>query len=170
MGSGKSAAVDSHIVIGLFRRLVCSGLKPELAVRIVNSVMVTKSREESFATLDALIIDLDECSVMSVKSGAAPTIIRKGRDVIKLSSPVFPIGIVEEAELCVSEQKMSEGDIIIMFSDGITENAYLFIKELLLRSDDIKEIVKEITAKAEVFNPSSRSDDVTVIGMKITRG
>lgn len=169
MGSGKSAAVDSHIVIGLFRRLVCSGLKPELAVRIVNSVMVTKSREESFATLDALIIDLDECSVMSVKSGAAPTIIRKGRDVIKLSSPVFPIGIVEEAELCVSEQKLSEGDMIIMFSDGITENAYLFIKELLLRGDDIKEIVREITAKAEVFNPASRSDDVTVIGIKMTR-
>lgn len=169
MGSGKNAAVDSHMVIGLFRRLVCSGMKPELAVRLVNSVMVTKSREESFATLDAVILDLDSCTLKSVKSGAAPTIIRRGNDVMKLSSPVFPIGIIEEAELCISEQKLNEGDMIIMFSDGITENAYLFIKELLLGNGDIRSIVCEITAKAGVFNPNSRSDDVTVIGIKITR-
>ncbi len=167
MGSGKNAAVDSHMVIGLFRRLVCSGMKPELAVRLVNSVMVTKSREESFATLDAVILNLDNCTMTSIKSGAAPTIIRRGNDVMKLSSPVFPIGIVEEVELCVSEQQLSEGDIIIMFSDGITENAYLFIKELLLGDGDIRSIVREITAKAGVFNPNSRSDDVTVIGIKI---
>lgn len=169
MGSGKNAAVDSHMVIGLFRRLVCSGMKPELAVRLVNSVMVTKSREESFATLDAVILDLDGCTATSVKSGAAPTIIRRGNDVIKLSSPVFPIGIVEEAELCISEQKLSEGDMIIMFSDGISENAYLFIKELLLGGSDIREIVREITVKAGVFNPTVRSDDVTVIGIKIVK-
>lgn len=169
MGSGKNAAVDSHMVIGLFRRLVCSGMKPELAVRLVNSVMVTKSREESFATLDAVILDLDSCTAVSVKSGAAPTIIRRGNDVIKLSSPVFPIGIVEEAELCISEQKLSEGDMIIMFSDGISENANLFIKELLLSGGDIRDIVREITVKAGVFNPTVRSDDVTVIGIKIVK-
>lgn len=169
MGSGKTAAVDSHMVIGIFRRLVCGGMKPESAVRVVNSVMVTKSREESFATLDAVIIDPESCMAVSVKSGAAPTIIRRGNDVIKLSSPVFPIGIVEEAELFVSEQKLSEGDMIIMFSDGITENAYLFIKELLLGGGDIREIVTEIALKAEVFNPASRTDDVTVIGMKIVK-
>lgn len=169
MGSGKSAAVDSHMVIGLFRRLICSGMKPASAVRLVNSVMVMKSRDESFATLDAVMIDLDSCTVTSVKSGAAPTIIRKGDDVIKLSSPVFPIGIVEEAELCISEQSLSEGDIIIMFSDGITENAYLFIKELLLRDGNLSDTVREIALKAEIFNPNIRSDDVTVIGVKVIK-
>lgn len=169
MGSGKNAAVDSHMVIGMFKRLVCSGMPPTSAVRIVNSVMVSKSREESFATLDCIMVSLDDCMLTSVKSGAAPTIIRRGSDVIKISSPVFPIGIIEEAELFVSEQKLSEGDIVIMFSDGITENAYLYIKELLLRDGDIRDIVTEITAKAEVFNPGVRADDVTVIGMKIVR-
>ncbi len=169
MGSGKNAAVDSHMVIGMFRRLVCGGMKPQSAVRVVNSVMVTKSREESFATLDALIVDSDNGKAVSVKSGAAPTIIRKGGDVIKLSSTVFPIGIVEEAELFETEHSISDGDMIIMFSDGITENAYLFIKELLLGGNDIKEIVREIAVKAEVFNPSVRSDDVTVIGVKVIK-
>jgi stage II sporulation protein E len=144
-------------------------MKPQSAVRVVNSVMVTKSREESFATLDALIFNPDSCRVLSVKSGAAPTIIRKGGDVVKLSSTVFPIGIIEEAELYETEHKLSEGDMIIMFSDGITENAYLFIKELLLGGSDVREIVREIAVKADVFNPNVRSDDVTVIGVKIVR-
>ncbi|MDE7225755.1 MAG: SpoIIE family protein phosphatase, partial [Ruminococcus sp.] len=132
MGSGKSAAVDSRMVINLFRRLICSGMELKPAVRLINSLMITKSREESFATLDVLEFDPDLCCAVSVKSGAAPTIIRKGNDVIKLTSSTFPIGIVEEAELTISENKFSDGDMIIMFSDGISENAYLFIKELLI--------------------------------------
>ena len=89
--------------------------------------------------------------------------------MVKLSSTVFPIGIIEEAELYETEHKLSEGDMIIMFSDGITENAYLFIKELLLGGSDVREIVREIAVKADVFNPNVRSDDVTVIGVKIVR-
>ncbi|MDE6784052.1 MAG: SpoIIE family protein phosphatase, partial [Ruminococcus sp.] len=167
MGSGKSAAVDSRMVINLFRRLICSGMELKPAVRLINSLMVTKSREESFATLDVLEFDPDSCCAVSVKSGAAPTIIRKGNDVIKLTSSTFPIGIVEEAELTISEQKFSDGDIIIMFSDGISENAYLFIKELLIHGSSIREMVQEIASKAEVFNQADRPDDVTVIGIKI---
>ena len=53
-----------------------------------------------------------------------------------------------------------------MFSDGISENEYRFIKELLLSSDDLKKIVDEITAKAEVFNPTIHNDDITVIGIR----
>lgn len=169
MGSGRSAAVDSHMVIGLFKRLICSGMEPRSAVKLVNSVMVTKSHDESFATLDAVILDLDNCSAVSIKSGAAPTIIRRKGDVIKISAPTFPIGIIEEAELFISEQQLEPDDMIIMFSDGISENAYFYIKELLLNGNNIHDIVREIAVKAEIFNPTSRPDDVTVIGAKIKR-
>ncbi|MCM1132294.1 MAG: SpoIIE family protein phosphatase [Ruminococcus flavefaciens] len=167
MGSGKNAAIDSHLVIGMFRRLICGGMSCSSAIRLVNSIMVTKSREESFATLDAVKIDLDTCNMTSIKSGAAATIIRKGDDVIKISSPTFPIGISKQAELYTSENELGEGDMIIMFSDGISENAYLFIKELLLSGSSIRDIVREITEKADVFNPSLHSDDITVIGIRI---
>ena len=55
-----------------------------------------------------------------------------------------------------------------MFSDGISENEYRFIRELLLSDSDLKKIVDEICRKASLFNPGSRSDDVTVIGLRIT--
>lgn len=167
MGSGKNAAVDSHLVIGMFRRLICGGMSCSSAIRLVNSIMITKSREESFATLDAIKIDLDSCMMTSIKSGAAATIIRKGDDVVKISSPTFPIGISTQAELYTSEHELSEGDMIVMFSDGISENAYIFIKELLMGENGIRDIVRDITEKADVFNPTLHADDITVIGIKI---
>ena len=60
-----------------------------------------------------------------------------------------------------------DGDIVIMFSDGIDESEYRFIKELLLSGDDLKHIVSEICAKAELFRPTVRTDDVTVIGIRV---
>lgn len=167
MGSGKNAAIDSHLVIGMFRRLICGGMDCNSVVRLINSIMVTKSREESFATLDAVRIDLDTCRMTSIKSGAAATIIRTGEEIIKISSPTFPIGINKQAELYMSDHELGEGDMIIMFSDGISENAYTFIRELLLNEYDTKDIVREITAKADIFNTSLHSDDITVIGIKI---
>lgn len=168
MGTGCEAASESRMVVSLFRRLITGGVELEAAVKLVNSVMVTKSWEESFATLDAVRIDLDDCGLTVIKSGAAATIIRHRGNVMKITSPTFPIGIYETSEVFVRNCEFESGDMIIMFSDGISENAYPFIKELLLGGDDIRHIVDEISGKAQVFNPCIHSDDVTVIGVRVT--
>lgn len=167
MGTGRNASTESRMVVGLFRRLVTGGVNFESAIKLVNSIMVTKSREESFATLDALRINLDECGLTVIKSGAAATLIRHRGGVLKITAPTFPIGIYERSEVFTRECEFEAGDIVIMFSDGISENAYPFIKELLLGGDDIRHIVSEICSKAEVFNPTIHADDVTVIGVKV---
>ena len=168
MGTGSEAAFESRLVVGFFRRLIAGGVDIASAVKLINSVMVTKSAQESFATLDAVRIDLDECALTVIKSGAAATIIRHGGNVMKITSPTFPIGIYETSEVFIREFEFEEGDIVIMFSDGISENTYPFIKELLLGGDDLKHIVDEISGKAHVFNPDMHSDDVTVIGVRVT--
>ena len=167
MGSGRSAAFESRLVVKLFRRLISSGMRCDAAVRLINEVMLTKSKEESFATLDALLIDLDKGGMTVIKSGAAATVIRRGRDVIRISAVTFPVGINEKSELFTAEQDFGTGDIAIMFSDGINENEYLFIRELLLGGDDLKRIVDEICSKADRFSPNVRNDDITVIGVRI---
>ncbi|MBP5378202.1 MAG: SpoIIE family protein phosphatase [Ruminococcus sp.] len=169
MGTGKGAAAESRLVVNLFRRLVTSGVDFGSAVRLINSFMVTKSSDESFATLDAVRIDLDECGLTVIKSGAAATLIRQRGSVMKITSPTFPIGIYECSELFVKECAFEEGDIVIMFSDGIAESSFPFIKELLLRGDDLRHIVDEICSKSEVFNPNIHADDVTVIGIRVNR-
>lgn len=169
MGSGRSAAIESRMVVMMFKKLIGSGVNYSSAIKLINSIMLTKSQEEAFATLDAVRIDLDTCEFTIIKSGATATLIRHRGQVMKISSPTFPIGIVEETNTFASNYEVEENDIIIMFSDGINENEYQFIKELLLGSDDLKYIVDEICAKAELFNSNLRPDDVTVIGMRISK-
>ena len=167
MGTGRRASAESRMVAGSFRRLVTGGVELCSAIKMINSVMVTKSRDESFATLDAVRIDLDECRLTVIKSGAAATLIRHGGGILKVASPTFPIGIYEQSEVFVKDYGFDEGDIVVMCSDGISENAYPFIKELLLGGEDLSHIVNEICKKAEIFNHDIRSDDVTVIGVRV---
>lgn len=169
MGSGKNAAVESRMVVQMFKRLICSGIEYPSAVKLINSVMMTKSPDETFATLDVVRIDLETCNLTVIKSGATATLIRHRGNVMKIISPTFPIGIYSKSEIFSCQCDFDENDIIIMFSDGISENEYRFIKELLLSSDDLKKIVDEICAKADVFNPTLHSDDITVIGIRVTR-
>lgn len=169
MGSGRAAALESRMVVSMFRKLISSGVNYSSAIKLINSIMLTKSQEEAFATLDAVRIDLDTCEFTIIKSGASATLIRHRGQVMKISSPTFPIGIVEEANAFARSYDFEENDIIIMFSDGISENEYQFIKELLLGNDDLKLIVDEICAKAELFNSNIRSDDITVIGLRVSK-
>ena len=169
MGCGKNAAVESRMVVRMFRRLISSGVNYSSAIKLINSIMLTKSRDESFATLDAVRIDLDNCGLTVIKSGATATLIRHRGSVMKITSPTFPIGIYEQSDTFSKDYDFEDGDVIIMFSDGISENAYSFIKELLLGGGELKWIVDEICMKSEVFNPSVRSDDVTVIGIRVMR-
>ena len=151
----------------MFRKLISCGVDYNSAIKLINSVMLTKSREESFATLDAVRVDLDECGLTIIKSGATATLVRHRGNVMKISSTTFPIGIYEQSDTFSKSYDFEDGDIVIMFSDGIDESEYRFIKELLLSGDDLKHIVSEICAKAELFRPTVRTDDVTVIGIRV---
>lgn len=169
MGSGRKAAVESRLVVRLFRKLIGSGVNYISAIKMINSIMVTKSQEESFATLDAVRIDLDSGQLTVIKSGAASTLIKNRDGFVRVAAPNFPIGIYPQSEIYYRDCQFDEGDILIMFSDGVSENEYMYVKELLGKENDLKKIVDEICVKSEIFNPSPRSDDVTVIGVRMCR-
>ncbi|MCM1530048.1 MAG: SpoIIE family protein phosphatase [Alistipes sp.] len=168
MGSGKSAALESKMIVSLFRRFVCGGVEPRRAIRLVNSVMVNKLGEESFATFDAMCFDPDTGVADFIKSGAAAAVIRSGGDVMKLAAATFPIGINSRGELFRAEQKLEAGDIVIMFSDGISDSAVPYVKELLMKQLSLREIVDAIAEKAGVFSHGGVRDDVTVVGIQVT--
>lgn len=167
MGSGKEALLQSRMVTSMFRRLVSGSVDSISALKLINSIMMTKSDEESFATFDAVKVDLDSCELTLIKAGASATLIRHKGQVLKVASTAFPIGITDDPEIFVHNYDFEQGDILIMFSDGISESEYQFIKELLLGSDDLRYIVSEICNKAGLFNRLPRTDDITVIGARL---
>ena len=150
----------------LFRKLISSGMSCHAAIRMLNGLMLTKSDQETFATLDVAAIDLDTCQLHMMKSGASATLLRHNGMVRKISAPTFPIGMQPVSEVQETDLDFCANDILIMLSDGVSEATYQFIKQLLLSSNDLEYIVKEICSKSDLFAGGQHYDDVTVYGVR----
>lgn len=167
MGSGSRAALDSKMVSGLFRRLVKSGIECDAAVKMINTVMLAKSNEESFATLDIGKINLDDCSLTLYKSGAASTLIKYDDTVMMFNSPSNPVGIIPDSKIYQRECSFEEENILVMLSDGVEDNMYKYAKEQLLSSNNLQEIVDNICVNSWKKMKDETRDDVTVAAARI---
>ncbi len=167
MGTGKSAAVESRMTAEMFRKLISSGISHRSALRMLNGLMLTKSERESFATLDAARFDLDSGEMTILKSGAASSLLRQGDEVVRICAPTFPIGSGASPDVFTAEFTLQQGDMLVLLSDGILEEQYPFIKELLLQSDDPERIADEICQKSLLFSGGRCLDDVSVTVVQI---
>ncbi len=167
MGSGSAAALVSQLAVRGFVRLVSGGMPPETAIRFANTMLLSETNTESFATLDVLRLNADSGQLQLYKSGASSTLLRHRGQVHRIASPSFPIGIVPQAEPFMKTFSALPDDKIIMISDGINEAEYPFIKELLMQNISVAEIGTLICEKAEVFQAGNAVDDMTVIAAEI---
>ncbi|MCM1227268.1 MAG: SpoIIE family protein phosphatase [Clostridium sp.] len=169
MGSGKQAALDSAIVSGIFKRLIKSGIECGCAMKMLNSIMLTKSGDESFATLDVARIDLETCELSLFKSGAASTLIKYEGSVMMFNSPSNPIGIIADSQVFTRTCNFSEGDILVMLSDGIDESFYHFIKEQLMGKNELRDITENVCSGADKNSGRGMRDDITVAALKLVK-
>ena len=167
MGTGKNAAVESRMTTEMFRKFISGGVSGTAAVRMMNGLLLTKSPQETFATLDVAQFDLDAGELTMMKSGAAATLIRHAGKVSRISAQTFPLGLEPEGETAVRHVSLYPDDIILMLSDGVSEDAYPLIRQLLESSSDLEQIVTEICQKADIFAGGNRRDDVTVCAARL---
>lgn len=161
MGSGKKASLDSRLVLANFKRLIQAGVAWKTAIEMVNALMLTKSPEESFATLDIARLDLESGAVTLIKSGASSTLVRQGEVVTMYQAPTYPIGIVPRTEPYVRELPLAQEDVLVMLTDGVEDHAYRFIKACLLESNDLQSCAKKICQYAKE-HAGDHADDITV--------
>lgn len=167
MGTGSRARVDSVMACSVLSKLLKSGIALSAALETVNTVLMVKSADESFATLDICRIDLNsgECAVY--KAGAATTYIKSDDRLIRasLSSPPAGMG----GKLTVPAQKFSvhSGDIILMMTDGVTPDEQWLSRELSRQSTPSE--LSERIAKAARNAENGRDDDISVIAVMVGR-
>ncbi len=165
MGTGSRARVDATMACSVMAKLLKSGITLNAALETVNTVLMVKSADESFATLDICKIDLNsgECAVY--KAGAATTYIKSDDRLVRasLSSPPAGTG----GKLTVPAQKfvVRRGDIIIMMSDGAAPDEQWLSRELS-RSSEPSELSERI-AKASRASENGRDDDISVISVLV---
>ena len=121
MGTGHSAAAQSKAAVDMLESLLESGFDKDMAVSLINSVLVLKSDEDSTCTMDIAMIDLTSGEVEFIKIGAAPTFIKRDSRVEVIRSASLPAGILPGVDAELSRKIMDAGDMIIMVTDGVTD-------------------------------------------------
>jgi len=174
MGSGYSARKSSQIAIKMLERLLDSGFNKKTSIDLINSTILNQT-EETYATLDISVLDLYKGNMEVLKSGAMPTYIKRGKEVLKIKSNTLPTGILGKTDLDVFDMDLESGDIIVLCSDGIVEssdeytNKELWVEHLLeqIETENVQKIADILLAESVDNGYGKAKDDMTVIVGKI---
>ncbi len=133
MGRGIRAAADSRRLARRMRKNLKDGMRPAAAIKEANRFMLKSARggstqrmqetseQESFATLDLLIIDRNDGKAKFYKMGAATSFLIRNGEVREFERAALPIGIIPGLRTGQIAYRLREGDTLVMVSDGIIE-------------------------------------------------
>ena len=175
MGHGSRAALESTATIAMLKQLMQAGFDREFAVRTVNSILLLRSTDEIFATVDLVIADLYTGELEFIKIGAPPSFLVRGSGIEVIRSNTLPIGILNHVEMEPEIRIWRHGDILLMVTDGIL-NGYSSLNEEWLNrivrrvpDRDLETIVNLVVEEARAANGGEAKDDMTVVAVLMHR-
>ncbi|EGW42033.1 SpoIIE family protein phosphatase, partial [Desulfosporosinus sp. OT] len=121
MGVGESAAKMSATALTLLEQLLTTGFDPEGAIQALNSILVLRSPEESFVTIDMAILDLESADLKLIKVGASSSYLITPDGVKSFASSSLPAGILNQIDTPVIETEMQSGETLILLTDGVQD-------------------------------------------------
>lgn len=170
MGYGQGAYTESETVIELLEQMLESGFKEEVALKLVNLVIMLNSDSGNTATVDMGIVDQYSGMCDFVKLGAAPTFIKRGDWVEVIKSTSLPLGVLDVIDYERVSKKLYDGDFIIMVSDGVIDSLGGEEKEYKLCniiknvfSNNPKEFANNIIEAVLEEGGGVANDDMTVL-------
>jgi stage II sporulation protein E len=177
MGNGSRARMESSAALSMLEQLLQSGIDERLAVKSVNSVLLLRSPDEMFATVDLALIDLYTAHATMLKIGSTPSFIKRGREIIPIAANNLPIGILQDIEIDLLRVQLQPGDTLIMMTDGVLDspghaiNKEVWMKRVLqeLDTDDPQELADSLLDTALRQYPGRVQDDMTVVVTRISR-
>ena len=123
MGSGRLAQRESTLAVRLLEQFLRAGVRPENALRTLSSALALRGEEEiGFTTIDLLRLDLFTGEGDIYKYGAAPSYVKKGASVSRITGCALPAGLAggEGGSPDVTHLKLEAGDCVLLVSDGVT--------------------------------------------------
>ncbi len=170
MGSGKNACRESYMTAVMLKEFLRSGITPATAVEMMNSTLLLKMESDMFTTIDLLCFDLMTGAAEFYKVGSAESYVRRNRTAETLLSQNMPAGVAENISPLPQKRIFSDGDVILMMSDGIADAG--------MRGETLKNRLLKITAKtpdpakdivmaAYEKNGGFASDDMTAAVLRV---
>ncbi len=173
MGSGDEAFAESHMTAELLKEFIMAGVKPEAAVKIINSSLALKTRREGFSTADILELDLISGGLELYKAGSAQSYI-KGKDGFEtVFARNLPLGIIDDITIGHTRHRFRAGDVAVLISDGVGEADFgakrgewvkkIISAEAFSPNDAVAEIINDALKKTFPAPP----DDMTAVVLRL---
>jgi len=170
MGSGEAACEESESVVELLEQFMEAGFRKESAIKLINSILVLKSEEQTFSTIDMSVINLYTGVCDFIKIGASTTFIKRNTCVETINSTTLPVGVLNQMDYEAVSKKLYDGDFVIMVTDGVVDcipgnEKERFLEEFImdLRINNPKEIANAVLNQALELNQWVSKDDMTVL-------
>lgn len=169
MGTGGRAAVEGAMACKVMENLIKSGINFFTAAKITNSALLVKSEDEVLATLDVLSVDLFSGTINLLKAGAPLTFLKKNDTVIRCAPSSLPIGILKEINVAECNDVLTDGDRILMVSDGAISDGDEYLEDMLSNwcEENSQSFADSVVKKILNNKSSDFDDDVTVIAIKL---
>lgn len=168
MGSGELAKRTSEFVGEYIKGAMKLSSAKETLLHILNHAIRARG-DECSATVDLFELDLLNGGGMFLKSGAAPSYIKRESSIFRIRSQTTPIGLLRSIDTEKISVEIKPGDHIIMMSDGVadvTEDAPWL---LLLLGEPVKKNLKEYAEYiiSEAQKNSHTGDDISVTVIRV---
>lgn len=170
MGSGPEANRESGLAVRLLEQFLQAGVKPRQALTTLSSALALRGEETGgFTTVDLLEADLFTGEGELFKLGAAPTYVKRGADVRRLTGKSLPAGVADGEEIsfdCFS-LKLQPGDTVLMVSDGVCGAEDGWLRDKLARFDGASP--KDLARELITDSPQEATDDRTALVIRMER-
>ena len=172
MGSGPEASRESRLAVRLLEKFLQAGVEAETALKTLNSALALRNEESGgFTTVDLLEVDLFTGEAALYKLGAAPTYIRRGSSVSRITGSALPAGLAAGDRVVpdVSRLRLEAGDLVVLVSDGVTtgrEDQWLRAALAEFTQGTPKDLARTLVTPGE---GEKAADDRTALVVQIVR-
>lgn len=173
MGSGDQAARESESAMDLLAALLGGGLEMTAVYELMNTLLRLRGKEESFSTVDACVLNLDEGLCQWGKIGAAPGYFVRNNRVECIESMSLPMGILDNIQPSITQKLIKPGDLLLLVSDGVYDALCDGTKDGIrtylqnLNTENPEEIANGLLEEALAAWKGNARDDMTAMAIKI---
>ena len=168
MGTGRTAHKTAAFAADFLEKIAETGCSHATALALLNHILRGRE-EECSATVDMFTFDLARGEAEFLKSGAAPSFIKRGTSLFRIRSQTAPIGLLSAVDSERIRVEVKCDDVILMMSDGIcgSPEDSPWLMELLGKTPPrrLKDFADSILAAA--VQHRGRTDDMTVLALRI---
>ena len=170
MGCGEAARRESAMTVRLLEQFLRSGIEPATALKTLNTALTLHSDENgTFTTIDLMALSPRSGTASFYKYGAAPSYIKHGSDIRRITGSVLPAGlsggdrIPDTTTLC-----LKAGDIVVLVSDGFVDSADDTWLQAILAQWDAPSLQSLTAALTDAsLRRSGRSDDSSLLVLQM---